>query len=196
MGNRREFIGQVGWALPLATGFPMRALGEGPAAPAFHSVLIDDRHSAARDFGERFSAQGAKVSRVAGGEITDLWLREIRPAWQRRPVPIAGLTERAALFCLEQLAWAQGLRVVFHAEHFLEAGHADHDVHRCGGGRPLVDRQQLKLAGSNWSGRVADAVAGFSVRSRAKAVGPSCAGLEPAMSSGANLLTTWIIAPV
>lgn len=196
MTNRREFLERVGWtAVPLATGLPGQALA-GASSP-FHAVLIDERHFDSREFGSRLSARGAVLRNVAGGEITDLWLREIRPLWQRGPASLAGLTERSALFCLEQLSWAHGMRVAYHAEHVVTAsGSASHEVHRCGVNVTRVGGEALQQAGSRWSRRVADVIASYRPRTRAVPVGPTCAGLEPEMPRGATLLTSWIIAPV
>ena len=195
MTNRREFLEGVGWAtVPLATGLPAQALAS--ATSPFHAVLTDTRFFDSREFGNRMTARGASLLNVANGEITDLWLREIRPRWQRGPAALAGLTDRVTLFCLEQLAWSHGLRVSYHAEHVVRAsGVASHEVLRCGI-RVRVDAHSLEQAGSRWSRRVADVVANHRPRLRNLPAGPTCAGLEPEMPEGATLLTSWIIAPV
>ena len=195
MTNRREFLEGMGCAaVPLATGLPAQALAS--PAPPFHAVLTDSRFFDSREFGTRLAARGARVLNVANGEISDLWLREIRPRWQRGPAALAGLTDRVTLFCLEQLAWSHGLRVSYHAEHVVDAsGVASHEVLRCGL-RVRVDAAALEQAGSRWPRRVADVVANHRPRLRDLPAGPTCAGLEPEMPSGATLLTSWIIAPV
>ena len=49
--------------------------------------------------------------------MTRLWFDDIYHRWKESPVAIAGLTAQGQLFCFERLAWDQGLRVVFRAEH-------------------------------------------------------------------------------
>lgn len=160
---------------------------------AVHAVVVDDGHAAARLFGSRFDARGVPVIPVRDGDITAPWLGSIRPEWARRRATIAGLTTPATLFCLEQLAWQHGLRVVFHAEHImLPDGSFEHHVQR----DALMARltvSTLQRAGSRWPARVAEAVAArSSVPGRRP--GPSLAALQPALPEGAQLLTSWIIA--
>ena len=125
------------------------------------------------------------------GDITDAWLKSVRPAWQRANASITGVTTPTALFCLEQFAWAQGMRVVFHAEHvLLPDGSVEHQVQRTT--QPL-SAVILRRAGERWPQRLADALANPRVRHMLRP-GPSLAALEPALPAGAKLLTSWIIA--
>jgi hypothetical protein len=129
------------------------------------------------------------------GDITSLWLNEIRATWSLKPAALAGLTTPAALFCFEQLAYAHGLRVVFHAEHVaLPDGRVEHQLHRSG---PVADLAVDDLARSRqrWPARLADALSGRS-KPRGRRPGPSLAALQPVIPEGATLLTSWIIAPV
>ena len=197
MTNRREFMHGVSLAaVPLVTGLPCVAVTLAPATPAFHAVLIDDRYAAASVFGARLAARGETLRVVPGGNLTYLWLNEIAPAWRRAPVPVAGLTRPAVLFCLEQLAWAQGLRVVFHAEHVVTpTGAVQHTVQRCAEAGLALDAGSLALRGPLWPSQVADVVASHGALPRHAAAGPSCSGLAPELAADAELLTSWIIAP-
>ena len=78
------------------------------------------------------------------------------------------------LFCLEQLAWSQGLRVIFHAEHMVTPVQSAHTA---------------------WAGTVADIVTAHGAMPTARHAGPTSAGLAPAPTPDAQLLTSWIIAP-
>jgi len=195
MTSRREFLqGATLAAVPLVAGVPGIARADTGEITAYHAVLIDDRHAAARAFGAALAGRGSRVLPVLHGDVTALWLGEIGPAWRRAPVPVAGLTRPGVLFCLEQLAWAQGLRVVLHAEHVeapLQA--TQHVVHACAAG-PVA--QDLALRGPLWPTQVADVMARFDTTRRGVRTGPSCAALLPAMPADAELLTSWIIAPV
>ena len=194
MTSRREFLqGATLAAVPLVAGVPGIARAKTGEIAAYHAVLIDDRHAAARTFGAALAGRGSRVLPVLHGDVTALWLREIGPAWRQAPVPVAGLTRPAVLFCLEQLAWAQGLRVVFHAEHVeapLQA--TQHVVHACAAGPAAQD---LALRGPLWPTQVADVLSRFDTTRRDNRTGPSCAALLPALPAGAELLTSWIIAP-
>ena len=194
MTSRRLFLqGATLAAVPLVTGVPGIAHARTGEIAAYHAVLIDERHAAARALGAALAGRGSRVLPVPNGDVTDLWLREMGPAWRRAPVPVAGLTRPAVLFCLEQLAWAQGLRVVFHAEHVEAPRQATrHVVHACAAG-PAV--QDLALRGPLWPTQVADVMSRFDTARRDTRSGPSCAGLLPALPADAELLTSWIIAP-
>jgi hypothetical protein len=174
MTNRREFLQRATTvvaplvAAPLASGLPGAGAGD---AAKYHAVLVDDRHAEARLFGSLLGARGAAVHAVPDGDVTSLWLSTIAPAWRRGPVAIAGLTRPPVLFCLEQLAWSQGLRVTFHVEQ-------------------LVTPQ---AAHSTWAETMANIVAMHGA-TPARFAGPTSAGLAPAPTQDAQLLTSWIIA--
>lgn len=172
MTSRREFLGYATWAAaPLAGSLPAMAWARESIAQ-YHAVLIDDRHVEGRLFGSILAGRGAPVHAVPYGDVTALWLASIGPAWRRGPVAIAGLTRPPVLFCLEQLAWAQGLRVTFHAEQ-------------------VVPTQS---AHSAWARQMADLVT-INASSYARTRGPTSAGLAPAPTRDAQMLTSWIIAP-
>ena len=198
MTSRREFLqGATVAAVPMMAGVSAAAQVPVAPAPAFHAVLIDDRHAEARAFGAVLAGRGASVHAVPDGDVTALWLRTIAPAWRLSPVAVAGLTRPAVLFCLEQLAWSNGLRVVFHAEHVVtRAGLARHAVHRPSHAAVALQAQDLLLRGPLWPGYVADVVASLGTLTSHAPAGPSCAGLAPPLPADAELLTSWIIAPV
>ena len=187
MTSRREFLQRATtvvaplMAAPLASGLPgttaARDIGASKYGSAlkYHAVLVDDRHAEARRFGSILAARGATVHAVADGDVTSLWLANIAPAWRRGPVAIAGLTRPPVLFCLEQLAWSQGLRVIFHAEHRVTAAQTS--------------------AHNAWAEKVADIVTSHGAIATASHAGPTTAGLAPAPTQDAQLLTSWIIAP-
>ncbi len=207
MTSRREFLHAAAVsALPLAAGateitaaaraaVPLKAPASEPID--LHSVLIDERYAEARAVGARLAGRGAMrgvTVHTMAGDVTEIWLRHLGPTWSREPVAVAGLTGRPALFCLEQLAWSCGLRVVFHAEHIVHSeGRTEHSLLRGGNITPLSARD-LQRAGSLWPTLIADAMASRRRRARRTRPGPSAAALAPALPPGAQLLTSWIIA--
>jgi hypothetical protein len=202
MTNRREFLQATAISgLPVITGLPVVAgAAEFAGAPRvnpplnLHSVLVDKRHSEARSVGVRLATAGATVHAVPDGDITQVWLSHIGPAWRHRPVAVAGLTARPALFCLEQLALASGLRVVFHAEHVMHpGGKTEHSILR-GAQAAHLSARDLMRAGPNWPARVADAIATHSRQTGGVRPGRSNSALDPTLPPGAQLLTSWVIA--
>jgi hypothetical protein len=200
MTNRREFLQAVAVA-----GFPGITAAAGCAdavrmrsAPDLdlHAALLDGRHAEARSFGKCLASAATPVCALPDGDITQIWLREIGPVWRDQPVAVAGLTARPALFCLEQLAWSCGLRVVFHGEHVMYPyGETEHSLLR-GGQEARLSVRELVRAGSRWPARIARAIAIHRQDARPQRFGPSDAALERAAPEGARLLASWIIAPV
>jgi hypothetical protein len=159
-------------------------------------VLIDSRHAQARSLGADLSGRGARVYALPDGDITQLWLRQIDPVWRDGPVPVAGLTERPALFCLEQLGFTHRLRVVFHGEHIVHpGGRTEHALLRGSAAADLSTRDLVR-AGPLWPALIAEAIANHRVSTRGVRAGRSEAALAPALPAGAHLLTSWIIAAV
>jgi hypothetical protein len=196
MINRREFLEAAAvCALPASAGARPRADDRptGASRPALPFVLIDERHAQARTVGACLTAAGAPV-RAIRGDVTRVWLDHIGPAWRHRPLTVAGLTARPALFCLEQFAFGCGLRVVFHAEHVVHRqGRTEHRLLR-GAQAAGVSARDLDLAGPLWPARIAEAIAAHAGQTDGERFGPSDAALSPVVPAEAQLLTSWIIA--
>jgi hypothetical protein len=202
MTSRREFLEAAALsAFPVAiAGSPVTAAASlkntAPnTVPAFNFVLFDARYSQARSVASRIIRAGATtLHALTDGDITQVWLNEIGPAWQRGPAVVAGLTARPALFCLEQFALSSGLRVVFHAEHIVRPdGQTDHSLLR-GAESLRLSASDLKQAGSRWHTRIADALVEYRPQPAAERFGRSDAALEPDIPPQSQLLTSWIIA--
>ncbi len=200
MVNRREFLeAAAASAFPAVAGASQRKGGtkEGsPGSGVLHTVLIDERFRESRSVGARLAAHGAQLLRVPDGDVTQIWLEHIGPGWKAQPATVGGLTARPALFCLEQFALGCGLRVVFHAEHIVHRqGRTEHRVLR-GGEAAGISARDLVLAGWLWPARIAEALATHSGQAVSGRFGLSEAALGPTLPSGAQLLTSWIIAAV
>jgi hypothetical protein len=164
------------------------------SGPGFDFVLFDERFPQVHRITTRISRAGAAVHPLADGDVTQVWLSQIGPAWLRGPAVVAGLTARPALFCLEQLALSSGLRVVFHAEHVVHPnGRTEHSLLR--GAESLgLSAEDLKQAGRHWPARIVDALAAWRPQAPRPRFGRSTAALEPALPPHGQLLTSWIIA--
>jgi hypothetical protein len=134
------------------------------------------------------------VHALPQGDITQVWLRHIGPAWEHQPLAVAGLTEAPALFCLEQLAFASGLRVVFHGEHVVHPrGGTEHRLLR-GAEAAALSSAELGRAGALWPALIAEAIGRHREPRTRVRFGPSEAGLAPVLPLQTQLLTSWIIA--
>jgi hypothetical protein len=117
--NRREFL-QGGIAASLLPLLPRK--GFSAAAPkAFDLVIFDQRFPKARVFA--WQAQEAGLDCFATqGDITNLYFHDLSLRWNRGPTTIAGLSTKAALFCLEMLARDRGMRLAY-MEDVLDSEH-------------------------------------------------------------------------
>jgi hypothetical protein len=211
MTSRREFLEAAALtaALPAIAGTPLAraSIPATPVAPAngsappsaaanhtFHHIVFDGRYSQAVSAATSLGRAGTSIHALADGDITQVWLDHIGPAWQRGPAVVAGVTARPALFCLEQFALSSGLRVVFHAEHVVHAnGRTEHSLLR-GADRVGLSASDLARAGEHWSSRIVEALAAYRPQVEAPRFGRSDSALEPALPPQAQLLTSWIIA--
>jgi hypothetical protein len=201
MTSRREFLEAAALsALPAVAGTSLTAgaatamTGLSGTGPAFDFVLFDERYPQARSITTRIGGARAALHPLADGDVTQVWLSQIGPAWRRGPAVVAGLTARPALFCLEQLALSSGLRVIFHAEHVVHLnGRTEHSLLRGAEGLHL-SLSDLSQAGQLWPARIADALAAYRPQAPRQRFGRSEAALDPALPPHTELLTSWIIA--
>lgn len=117
MTNRRSFLklGVATAALPLA-GYGVRDAIAGPVHKPVHTILIDSRFPESRDFAAQFGSINT-VELSGADALAQYWYGDLRPALQRAPLNLVGLTGGDTLFCLEILAREQRMqaRLVFPA---------------------------------------------------------------------------------
>lgn len=103
-----------------------RNLSPGRARIAFHRAVFDERFAECRSFADELRGAGVLTSAIRG-DVAELWYDDLRVHLSENRRPIAGLTDRAALFCLEELARDLGMRVIFRADHIIDqTGHTKH----------------------------------------------------------------------
>jgi hypothetical protein len=114
MVNRRSLL-KIG-AATVAGG-----LVKMPKRPhiAFQRAVFDDRFAECRGFAAELQSAGIRTSAIRG-DVAGLWYHDLREYLGATRLPVAGLTDRAALFCLEELARDVGMRVIFRADHVVE----------------------------------------------------------------------------
>lgn len=192
MSSRRHFLQTAAAAslIPFTTPASLAAIDTG-ATIRPRLVVTETRWVAAAAFAAETGTQGIPV-RAIDGDVTALWYDELQPLWRARPVPIAGLTARPALSCLEHLAWDHGMRVVYHAEHRQRADNTcTHLAHM-----PIhgLSTAELDAQAERWSGHVASVLARMDTKS-AIARGPSAACMAAA-GDEASTVFSWMISPV
>ncbi len=190
MTNRREFL-QTTATLTAAASFSPRASFATNASLALMAAIVDTRFAATAGFSAATSAQGVPTHEI-GGDITAVWLNHLRERWAQQPAALAGLTARPALFCLEQLARDQGLRVVYHAEHKqLASGDMQHTVLT-----PLagIDAALLTATGDHWPHFIAEQL--NKIKQVPLTAGPSQACMPAFHNDDEITLHSWVLAPL
>jgi hypothetical protein len=96
-----------------------RNLSPGQAHVAFHRAVFDERFAECRGFAAELRSAGVFTSAIRG-DVAGLWYHDLRLHLSESRLPFAGLTDRPALFCLEELARDVGMRVIFRADHIID----------------------------------------------------------------------------
>jgi hypothetical protein len=126
--------------------------------------------------------------------MTAVWYHDLYHRWREGPVAIAGVTARGALFCFEQLARAERMRLVFRAEHRpVNGGVVQHRVE--GPITVVSDALRLASSGTAIGPCMAEVIAACPARpvETATTVVSSTASLR--LPDGEDALYSWIIAP-
>jgi len=135
MVDRRSVlkIGAAGMAGALV-GMPAPLLAAVPAdrRTLLRGAVFTDRFHESLAFADELQASRVATF-TAGYDIAELWYRD----GLRHLAPLAGLTDRVTLFCLEELARTAGLRVFYRVDHLIdERGNAEHNA---AGPRSVMD---------------------------------------------------------
>jgi hypothetical protein len=193
MTNRRELlhVGLAAAALPLSSGaYAISAGGSGAAAMEIYKALYDVRFPASVRFAASVAATGVALAPMSG-DMTRFWYDDLYHRWKESPVAIAGMTGYGALFCLEQLASAERLRVTLRVRHSSAERGVVHDIE---GPDTLVHSLADSLSAPDWVVAMADAVRRCPSR-RAKAAA-AARTLEPAVAvATSEPLYSWVIGP-
>jgi len=193
MPTRRKIL-QSAVALSATPFAPTLLYGAGVKAAANIEVISDIRHLAARAFNMRAAHLDAPIHPLRDGDITEIWQNYYSIAWKDKPRALIGLTERPALFMLEQLGWQYGMRVFFHAEHEPTGAGilaARHQVLRSS--RPAL-KSHLEAAGAAWPAVLADQLLTSPQEVASRDLKPTGAAMAASLNEPAKLYS-WIIAP-
>ncbi|GEM_PF-3101266 len=77
---------------------------------SYYKVVFDERFQDAREFAARARQRGIPAAAIRG-DITRLFFDDLDLRWKQGPVPLAGFTTPASLFCLDLLARDRGMRL-------------------------------------------------------------------------------------
>ena len=133
------------------------------------------------------------------GDVTPVWFHQLDPVWRQYPLAVAGLTTEGALFCLEQLAWDNGMRVAYRGFH--EASPEGGVQHLLESSARRPQDVQGRLSGAKpWPTQVAELIASIDEPVAAFPSDPparSRASYRTRSRTEANgpRLVSWLIAP-
>jgi hypothetical protein len=96
-----------------------RNLSPGRADIAFHRAVFDERFAECQAFADELGSAGVCTSAIRG-DVAELWYSDLRSHLRDSRLPVAGFTDRTALFCLEELARDVGMRVIFREDHIID----------------------------------------------------------------------------
>lgn len=190
MVSRRTFIelsatSVAGTAIPAAVQSFAAALSAD--SRDIERALFDERFEEARTFGAALAARGVPVRGVRG-DVAMLWYGDLKTRLIEQRLPLVGLTDRTALFCLEELARDLGMKVRGRIDHAVDRG--GNVSHRAAGSTAWLDAGR-RLGGAPGFGRavatlVADPALHGSALMAQKRSGPFSA------FGGTTLVSWWI----
>jgi hypothetical protein len=94
----------------------------------FSRAIFVGRSSEGLAFASEMHSLGVATSE-APADLAQLWFGDLQDRLRKLPEPLAGLTDRATLFCLEELARSVGMKVRYRVEHQVDAaGQLQHDA--------------------------------------------------------------------
>ena len=128
---------------------PIRAFGAMPAGShgSLDRAIFDERFDEALAFAGEMNRRGVITSGIRG-DVAKLWYEDLQARLRQDPRPIAGLTDRVTLFCLEELARDVGMKVFFRVDHMVDqSGHVRHEA---AGPAPVVEATRTLGAGSGF----------------------------------------------
>jgi len=130
MVDRRSVLklgaaGLAGTFLPI----PSPAPGAWAVAPRLlKRAVYDERFEESVAFAEELRRRGVATA-SAGSDLARLWYGNLHVQPGQPLARIAGLTDRATLFCLEELSRSAGMRVLYRVDHLIDdRGHVEHDA--------------------------------------------------------------------
>jgi len=163
---------------------------DAPAPMQFYKVVFDERFAASRAFAAEVQRLGLPVHGIRG-DVTSLWYDDLYARWKQSPAAIAGLTQKAPLFCLDLLARDQRMRLAYLGEHVRRS--ESHVEHALSGPRKFVGQARLAESGPEWTSRLANLMSRFPenwLQAAPVIVAPLAGPGDPP-----EHLVSWVIAP-
>jgi hypothetical protein len=152
-------------------------------------AIFDERFADCIAFASELDLAGVATTGIRG-DVAQLWYGDLRSRLGRTRAPIAGLTDRVALFCLEELARDVGMRVSMRIDHLIDrSGLVQHVAH---------GSVQLAAAIETLESRAGFGPAMAALVNQHAATNPRLATAQkrtgPSSPAGKTALVSWVIA--
>jgi hypothetical protein len=179
-----------------AAGALIRVSGTafGAIAPESHRhpisrAIFDGRSAEGLAFASEMRGRGVAISGI-GTDLAALWYGDLQARLRKSPAPIAGLTDRATLFCLEELARSVGMKVRYRVDHKTDSiGHVQHDA---AGPTSIVEAASKLHSRSGYGHTMAVLASQFDARESRKTDAQKRTG--PFSPENTTVLVSWVIA--
>jgi hypothetical protein len=168
---------------------PGRNAAPARAQSAFQRAVFDERFAECRAFAAELHRGGVPTSAIRG-DVARLWYGDLRAHLRENRSPVAGLTDRAALFCLEELARDVGVRVIFRADHVIDQN--GHGRHSAVGPASLVAVTHNLPAEAGFGRAIAGLLSRYDINEPRDAAAQKRTG--PLSPENKTALVSWIIA--
>ena len=113
----------------------------------FSRAIFDGGSAEGMAFALEMQSVGVATSETRA-DLSQLWYGDLQARLRQSPEPIAGLTNRGTLFCLEELARSVGMKVRYRVEHEVDAaGQIRHDA---AGPASLVEAVHVTHEAPSW----------------------------------------------
>jgi hypothetical protein len=196
MVNRRSIIkigaATVAGGLVKVSDFGRNA-ALGQTHSAFQRAIFDERFAECRSFAAELHSTGVFSSAIRGN-VAKLWYDDLREVLSSNRAPVAGLTDRAALFFLEEFAREVGMHVIFRADHIInqDGGTNGPARHTAAGPASLVAVAGNLTPEPGFGRKMAKLFQHFDASEPREAAAQKCTG--PFSPENKTALVSWIIA--
>jgi len=156
-------------------------------------AVFDERFEECLAFAGELNRRGVPTSGIRG-DVAKLWYQDLQARLRQSRTPIAGLTDRVALFCLEELARDVNMKVVFRVDHLTDKSGPVY--HEAAGPAPVVEAARALAPGPGFGRAMAAIACHFEVSGEGSGPGKIAAQKRTGPFSPENktALVSWMIA--
>lgn len=182
-------VSSAGGALIGASANAWGAIAPNSSCPSFSRAIFHGGSAEGLAFASEMRRTGVPTSE-AGTDLAQLWYGDLQARLRQSPEPMAGLTDRATLFCLEELTRSVGMKVRYRVDHKVDgSGHLWHDA---AGPPSIVEAAGRLRSGPGYGRTMAVLARQFDLRESRETDAQKRTG--PFSPEDSPVLVSWVIA--